>query len=523
MRRTIDQVTPSEPYTRNQRLRFSLQNDSIFPTTQGDANVAKYFRMNEVARRMSSDMKLPNSAWNILFPNSFSKQDSSVFDQKYTIDRYRDWNLHKNYVERIFEEEHNREREFHPMPEYFERHPLLTKNLRCSIVQLMVTCARKLSLANDVLHNAVQLVDRYLSHTNNIRVNELDEIGAAALLLAYKNESSDGPIFPMRWLCSLMCMDHVDLRNRVLGREITMGTTLNWQLFTQSSYAFLRRYSLMFDLIESHRPAIMIATCIVERALLEADMLKFLPSVIAVMALVMSVYCTTGNDSKSVDWIPELLAIARVDNDNLQLCLCTFRNILQEETLSRTITFSRRLLGSLPLDSSVSAYDALLEQLANEIDRISAYLACFHPRTVEDEKIHKTYIDYLEYLASIPGICEYAAKLKLLENPSIVSSLGESHEEGIFSSQSGLEDSFLSLGSESNESTLCQPPVDCASASAAIDLCSETKVSLVVSEFLMGRIANLHKSGVPPVMIDSVAFRYPGAYKYLVTHPPLDL
>ncbi len=115
----------------------------------------------------------------------------------------------------------------------------------------------------------------------------------------------------MRWLCSLMSMDHVELRNRVLRREIIIGQTLNWQLFTQSSYAFLRRYSLMFDLIESHRSAIMIATCIVERALLEADMLKFLPSVIAVMALVMGVNCTTSDDTKSVDWIPELLSVAR--------------------------------------------------------------------------------------------------------------------------------------------------------------------------------------------------------------------
>lgn len=145
-------VTPSEPYTRNQRLRFSLQNEPVLhsfgnnslhsrpvlPIAPGDVNAANYFRMNEVARRMSSDMKLPNSAWNALFPTSLSNVYSSIFDQNYTIERYRDWNLHKNYVEKIFAEEHNRERELHPIPVYFERHPLLTKNLRCSIVQLMV-------------------------------------------------------------------------------------------------------------------------------------------------------------------------------------------------------------------------------------------------------------------------------------------------------------------------------------------------------------------------------------------------
>jgi hypothetical protein len=482
----------------------------------------KSIRINNVIRGRYTDMILPNSVWNHNFVAALEALSTGPVHPH---ENSTDWNLDQLYVEEIFRGNQCREREFHTDPTYLRFHPQLNPLYRASLVQLMITTTRKFEFEDEVLHQAVKVVDRYLSQTTDVIVSQLDEIGVAALLLAYKNEFSTGPFFPLQGVCALMSLDPTELHRRVLKREVMIGMTLNWRLFSQSPFSYLRRFCVILQI--SQKLVMKIAKCVLERALLEVAMLEYLPSTIAMMALIMARSCAShtgsfaGSLPDSMSWISQL----RITNDegNLILsCLQTMQNILQQETVLRAVQFSNKrssICNSVP--ESEDRYNTLLHWLNNEIDRQSNCLSRFHPRSAQDVQMQKLYTNYLEYLAFIPAILEFAAKIMLVTNPSVLSEMRPTNEEEILH-----EDSMLSTKTDREEDSSSDSSMSCDTSEADISLSdltllTEANISTVINGFLVGSIS-LSEESLQPNMADSVVYRYSDVYKYLVTFVPKD-
>lgn len=181
----------------------------------------------ELLRGLCTDMSLPRSLWNHVFvwASSGEPHESHQIASP-------DWQLDSFYLSEILGLQSDRERELRCDHNYLRFHPALSPLLRASLVQLMVcfffflnmvlyhkcvnsfifwcqiTATRKFKFNSEVLHQAVGIVDRYLSRCQNIQVTELEEIGIAAMLVSDSHCFS--ALLYRRFLTAYLCVSLIN-------------------------------------------------------------------------------------------------------------------------------------------------------------------------------------------------------------------------------------------------------------------------------------------------------------------------
>jgi len=149
-------------------------------------------------------------------------------------------------------------------------------------------------LLPETLFLTVNIIDRFLAVTPVTR-DKLQLTGITAMLIASKYEE----IYPPDVQDFVFIADNAYPKQAVFRMEELILITLNWNLSYPSSLHFLRRYS---KAAESDYEVHTLGKFMIETALMDIGLIKYLPSEIAAAAVYVS-RCMASSD---VIWTPTL-------------------------------------------------------------------------------------------------------------------------------------------------------------------------------------------------------------------------
>ncbi|KAG2303068.1 hypothetical protein Bca4012_061413 [Brassica carinata] len=159
----------------------------------------------------------------------------------------------------------------------------LNEKMRAILIDWLIEVHDKFDLMNETLFLTVNLIDRFLAKKAVLR-KKLQLVGLVALLLACKYEEVSVPVVEDLVLIS----DKAYTRNDVLDMEKTMLSTLQFNVSLPTQYPFLRRF---LKAAQANKKCERLASFLIELALVEYEMLRFQPSLLAATA-VYTAQCT---------------------------------------------------------------------------------------------------------------------------------------------------------------------------------------------------------------------------------------
>ncbi|CAA7022062.1 unnamed protein product [Microthlaspi erraticum] len=159
----------------------------------------------------------------------------------------------------------------------------LNEKMRAILIDWLIEVHDKFDLMNETLFLTVNLIDRFLSKKGVMR-KKLQLVGLVALLLACKYEEVSVPVVQDLVLIS----DRAYTKNDVLEMEKTMLDTLQFNVSLPTQYPFLKRF---LKAAQAEKKCEMLASFLIELALVEYEMLRFPPSLLAATA-VYTAQCT---------------------------------------------------------------------------------------------------------------------------------------------------------------------------------------------------------------------------------------
>ncbi|KAK6793103.1 hypothetical protein RDI58_012184 [Solanum bulbocastanum] len=143
----------------------------------------------------------------------------------------------------------------------------------------------KFELLEETLYLTVNLIDRFLAVQSVIR-KKLQLVGITAMLLACKYEEVSVPVVEDLILIS----DRAYTRKEVLEMEKLMVNALQFNMTVPTAYAFMRRF---LKAAQSDKKVELVSFFLIELCLVEYEMLRFPPSMLAAAAI-FTAQCTLG-------------------------------------------------------------------------------------------------------------------------------------------------------------------------------------------------------------------------------------
>lgn len=187
------------------------------------------------------------------------------------------------YVEDLHEFYRKNER-FSCVPQdYMAQQFDITDKMRAILIDWLIEVHDKFELMNETLYLTVNLIDRFLSKQAVVR-KKLQLVGLVALLLACKYEEVSVPIVEDLVVIS----DKAYTRNDVLEMEKIMLNTLQFNMSLPTQYPFLKRF---LKAAKSDKKLETLASFLIELALVDYEMLRYQPSLLAASA-VYTAQCT---------------------------------------------------------------------------------------------------------------------------------------------------------------------------------------------------------------------------------------
>ncbi|KAM6300086.1 G2/mitotic-specific cyclin-B3 [Aegotheles albertisi] len=141
------------------------------------------------------------------------------------------------YAKDIFEYMRGREEKF-LLPDYMEKQPDISGDMRAILVDWMVEVQENFELNHETLYLAVKLVDHYLVEVVCMR-DKLQLIGSTAILIASKFEERCPPcVDDFLYIC-----DDAYKREELIAMEMNILSTLKFDINIPIPYRFLRRFA----------------------------------------------------------------------------------------------------------------------------------------------------------------------------------------------------------------------------------------------------------------------------------------
>nr|XP_034905542.1 cyclin-B2-4-like isoform X8 [Populus alba] len=161
-------------------------------------------------------------------------------------------------------------------PNYMEQQFDINERMRGILIDWLIEVHYKFELMEETLYLTVNLIDRFLA-VQPVARKKLQLVGVTAMLLACKYEEVSVPVVEDLILIS----DKAYSRKEVLAMEKLMVNTLQFNLSVPTPYVFMRRF------LKASRDTKLelLSFFIVELCLVEYDMLKFPPSLLAAAAI----------------------------------------------------------------------------------------------------------------------------------------------------------------------------------------------------------------------------------------------
>ncbi|KAM3743645.1 hypothetical protein ACB098_07G162600 [Castanea mollissima] len=181
-------------------------------------------------------------------------------------------------------------------PNYMAHQFDINKKMRAILIDWLIEVHCKFELMDKTLFLTVNLIDRFLEHQTVLR-KKLQLVGLTAMLLACKYEEVSVPIVEDL----VMISDKGYTREEFLEMERFMVNTLQFKLSVPTPYVFMRRF---LKAAQSDKKLELLSFFIIELCLVEYEMLKFPPSLLAAAAVYTaqcSLYCFK-QWSRTIEW-----------------------------------------------------------------------------------------------------------------------------------------------------------------------------------------------------------------------------
>ncbi|KAL6995968.1 Cyclin-B2-4 [Sarracenia purpurea var. burkii] len=172
------------------------------------------------------------------------------------------------------------------LPNYMARQFDINERMRGILIDWLIEVHYKFELMEETLYLTVNLIDRFLAIQPVVR-KKLQLVGVTAMLLACKYEEVSVPVVEDLILIS----DKAYSRKEVLEMEKVMVNTLQFNLSVPTPYVFMRRF---LKAAQSDNKLELLSFFIIELCLVEYEMLKFPPSLLAAAAVFTAQCAVSG-------------------------------------------------------------------------------------------------------------------------------------------------------------------------------------------------------------------------------------
>ncbi|XP_014521177.1 G2/mitotic-specific cyclin-1 [Vigna radiata var. radiata] len=181
-------------------------------------------------------------------------------------------------------------------PNYMTQQFDINERMRAILIDWLIEVHDKFDLMHETLFLTVNLIDRFLAKQTVVR-KKLQLVGLVAMLLACKYEEVSVPVVGDLILIS----DKAYTRKEVLEMEKLMVNTLQFNMSVPTAYVFMKRF---LKAAQADRKLELLAFFLVELSLVEYEMLKFPPSLLAAAAVYTAQCSIYGVKqwSKTCEW-----------------------------------------------------------------------------------------------------------------------------------------------------------------------------------------------------------------------------
>ncbi|GIL90606.1 hypothetical protein Vretimale_15710 [Volvox reticuliferus] len=163
--------------------------------------------------------------------------------------------------------------------DYMDKQTDINEKMRAILIDWLVEVHLKFKLMPETLFLTVNLIDRFLNEKQVTRKN-LQLVGVTSMLIASKYEE----IWAPEVRDFVYISDRAYTKEQILGMEKIMLNTLKFQLTLPTTYNFLAR-DLKAANMHFDKDVTMLSSYLIELAQVDADMLQYNYSIIAVAAL----------------------------------------------------------------------------------------------------------------------------------------------------------------------------------------------------------------------------------------------
>ncbi|KAL6543448.1 G2/mitotic-specific cyclin-1 [Orobanche hederae] len=181
-------------------------------------------------------------------------------------------------------------------PGYMAEQFDINERMRAILIDWIIEVHHKFELRDETLFLAVNLIDRFLAKHSVVR-KKLQLVGLVAMLLACKYEEVSVPVVDDLVFIS----DKAYTRKEVLEMESLMLNTLQFNMSVPTPYVFMRRF---LKAAQSDKKLELLSFFLIELCLVEYEMLKYPPSLLAAAAIytAQSTVYGVGQWSKTCEW-----------------------------------------------------------------------------------------------------------------------------------------------------------------------------------------------------------------------------
>ncbi|KAJ4715858.1 Cyclin [Melia azedarach] len=162
-------------------------------------------------------------------------------------------------------------------PNYMDHQSDINEKMRAILIDWLIEVHYKFDLMDETLFLTINIIDRFLQQQSVVR-KELQLVGVTAMLLACKYEEVSVPIVDDFVVIS----DNAYTRKEVLDMEKLIVKTLQFNMSLPTPYVFMRRF---LKAAESDKKLELLSFFVIELCLVEYEMLKFPPSLLAAAAI----------------------------------------------------------------------------------------------------------------------------------------------------------------------------------------------------------------------------------------------
>ncbi|KAG2692933.1 hypothetical protein I3843_08G073800 [Carya illinoinensis] len=168
-------------------------------------------------------------------------------------------------------------------PDYIAQQSDINERMRAILIDWLIEVHYKFELMDETLYLTINLIDRFLAAQPVVR-RRLQLVGVTAMLLACKYEEVLVPVVED----FIVISDKAYSRKEVLEMEKLMVNTLQFNLSVPTPYVFMRRF---LKAAEADTKLELLSFYMIEMCLVEYEMLKFPPSLLAAAAI-FTAQCT---------------------------------------------------------------------------------------------------------------------------------------------------------------------------------------------------------------------------------------